>query len=76
MRLALKIAIVSSGRTQRQLASVIGMNENRFSDIVQDVTNPRDDEREAISTALGVSADEIFGKRHVAPAGRFDEAKR
>ena len=60
MRLNLKIAIVSSGRSQRDLSRACEIPENRLSSIVRGWMDPRDDERQAIADALGRPADELF----------------
>lgn len=60
MRLNLKIAIVASGKSQRQIAAACDIPENRFSSIVRGWIYPREIEREAIAAALGKPADELF----------------
>jgi hypothetical protein len=61
VRLNLKIAIVASGKSQRQIAAACGhIPENRFSAIVRGWIEPRDDERVAIAAALGKPADQLF----------------
>ena len=60
MRVNLKIAIVRSGRTQRQLAKQCGINENRLSAIVRGWFNPRPDEQSRIADALGCAVAELF----------------
>ena len=63
MRLALKIAILAAGKTQRQVSAETRIPENRMSEIVRGWAEPRDDERAALAQALGrpVSA-ELFAK--------------
>ena len=60
MRLNLKIAIVRSEKSQRELARASDVPENRLSSIVRGWVEPRDDERQAIADALGQPADELF----------------
>ena len=60
MRRKLKIAIVESGKSQRQLAAGCDIPENRFSSIVCGWMDPREHERQAIAAALGKPADELF----------------
>ena len=60
MRLNLKIAIVSSGRSQRELSRESQVAENRLSSIVRGWMDPRDDERRAIADALGQPVDDLF----------------
>ena len=62
MRLNLKIAIVASGKSQRQIAAACNIPENRFSSIVHGWTDPRDAERAAIAAALGRPAKHLFAK--------------
>ena len=61
MRLNLKIAIVASGGTQRELSWKSKIPENRLSSIVRGWIDPRDEERHAIAEALGKPVDELFG---------------
>ena len=63
MRVNLKIAILVSGRTQRQLAAVCEIPENRFSSIVNGWTDPRDAERGAIAAVLGRPIEELFERQ-------------
>jgi transcriptional regulator with XRE-family HTH domain len=58
--MALKVAIVTSGLTQRKVALACRMPEHRLSDIVCGLREPRDTERHAIAAALGKSVDEVF----------------
>ncbi|HZO57055.1 MAG TPA: helix-turn-helix transcriptional regulator [Bryobacteraceae bacterium] len=60
-RLNLKIAIVASGKSQRQIAAACGVPENRLSEIVRGWAEPRDREREALAAVLGKPADDLFG---------------
>ena len=62
VRLNLKIAIVKSGKSQRQIAAACKIPENRFSSIVHGWTDPRDGERAAIAAVLGKATDELFVK--------------
>ena len=66
MRLALKVAILAQGISQRQVAAQCGIHENRFSKFVCGWTDPREDERQAIAAALGRSVDELFAVEHAA----------
>jgi transcriptional regulator with XRE-family HTH domain len=65
MRIGLKTAILAAGKSQRQVAAACGIPENRMSDIVRGWTDPRDEERERISTALGRPVDELFERTPV-----------
>ena len=60
MRIALKMAILAAGKSQRQVAAQCGIHENRFSEIVRGWTDPREGERKDIAAALGKPADELF----------------
>lgn len=54
----LKIAIVTSGRKQREIAAEIGTSEGRLSKIVLGQLHADDPTRRAIAHALRVPADE------------------
>lgn len=56
---ALKVAIVASGRTQREVAEAIGIDETRMSRIVNG-EHADDTLREAIATTLGRTTDDLF----------------
>lgn len=58
--IALKVAIVQSGKSQRVLARVARIPETRLSHIVRGRIEPTDKERERISKALQRPADELF----------------
>jgi transcriptional regulator with XRE-family HTH domain len=60
VRLNLKIAILASGESQRQVAAKCGIPETRFSEIVRGWAEPRDRERDAIAAALNKPVDELF----------------
>lgn len=69
MRVKLRIAIVESRKSQRQIAAASHIPESRLSSIVHAWTDPRDTERSAIATALGRSVDEeLFEVHEPAPA--------
>lgn len=53
MRTKLRIEIIKSGQTQRHIATLAGMHENRLSDVVRGYVDPRPDERERLMTVLG-----------------------
>ncbi len=54
MRVGLKVAIVESGHTQREIAAEIHIPEGRLSSIVRGWTEPRPAEREALRELLHV----------------------
>ena len=60
MRMAVKVAIIESGQTQRQVAAQIEMPESRLSAIVRGWINPRTDERKALARVLGRRLEELF----------------
>ena len=64
IRLALKIALLAAGKSQRQTAAECGIAETRFSEIVRGWTAPRDKERQAIAAALGKHTRELFDEAH------------
>ena len=57
---ALRVAIIESGLTQRQIAKDCSIAESRFSLIVRRRRMPSDDERAAIAAALGRAEDDLF----------------
>jgi len=59
VRFNLKTAFIRSGASQRRAAVVCGIPENRLSEIVQGLTNPRPDEKARIAACLGVAMTEI-----------------
>ena len=68
MRLALKLAIVRSGKTQRRIAAETGITENRLSEIVCGWTSPHHHERVRLSEVIGqVHGDLFIGEPPDAP---------
>jgi transcriptional regulator with XRE-family HTH domain len=63
--LNLKMEIVASGKTQRQIAAACGIAENRFSSIIHGWVMPREREREAIAATLGKPVDHLFERPSV-----------
>lgn len=55
----LRLAIVQSGRSQREIAELVGISESRLSLIVNGL-HCNDATRAAIADALGRSVDELF----------------
>jgi hypothetical protein len=53
IRLDLKVAIIKSGRTQRDLAQATEINEIKLSNIVRGMVWPSSTERQALAAALG-----------------------
>jgi hypothetical protein len=63
MRLGLKIAILESDQTQRQIAVETGLlSENRLSSIVRGWVEPRDDEKAALAKVLKRPIETLFEK--------------
>jgi len=60
MRMALKIALLESHRTQRDIAREAGLPESRVSDIVRGWANPRVEEAQALSKTLDISIAQLF----------------
>lgn len=60
INLPLKISLLRSGRTQLAVAKSAGLSPSRLSMIVRGWTEPRPDEKRAISKALGFPVDLIF----------------
>lgn len=57
---ALKVAIVESGKSQRVISRLTRIPETRLSHIVRGRIEPTDKERERISKALQRGVDELF----------------
>jgi hypothetical protein len=57
---ALKVAIVTSGKTQRRLALEAGVPEGRLSAIVRGWEDPTPAEREALARVLEKPAPALF----------------
>jgi transcriptional regulator with XRE-family HTH domain len=60
LNLALKFAIIESGRSQVELASALGMQDSRLSKIVNGHFQATEDEQRAIAHALGKPVDQLF----------------
>lgn len=63
MRLDLKLAILRSGLTQRQVSIRAQIPETRLSAIVRQRADPTVDERSAMAQVLGQPADTLFEKQ-------------
>lgn len=69
-RVALKVAILAAGLSQRRVAHVCGIPENRFSEIVCGWLDPTRAEVAAILKAIGKhpnDATELFGENRFEP---------
>jgi len=58
--LALKVAIVARGKTQREIARRTGIPEVRLSMFVRGVAQPSGDEKKALAKCLRRAAGDIF----------------
>ena len=68
MRMRLKLAIVATGKTQRQIAAETHcLTENRLSEIVCGWIEPREDEKAALASVLGQDVDLLFSTGPSAP---------
>jgi transcriptional regulator with XRE-family HTH domain len=56
----LRLAIVQTGRTQREIADEIGLSESRLSQIVNGHWNADEDTRDQIAAAVGRTRDELW----------------
>lgn len=56
----LKLAIVMAGRTQRDVAAAVGMDEVQFSKVVNGQRTPRVDVAVAIADSLGRDVSELW----------------
>ena len=61
VRVALKAAIVRSGKSQRLVAVEAELTENRLSELVCGWVEPKDTERDALARILQVEANALFG---------------
>lgn len=57
---ALRVAIVFSGRSQREIAADAGIHETQLSRIVNEREVPSIETRSKIASALGRSVDELW----------------
>ena len=60
MRINLKVAILETGQTQRQIAFGCVIAESRLSEIVRGWTDPTEREQELLAEALGRDAAGLF----------------
>ena len=54
MRIGLKVAILQSGQSQREIGAQTRIPEARLSSIIRGWTEPRDDERVALQRCLDI----------------------
>jgi transcriptional regulator with XRE-family HTH domain len=73
VRWNLKFAIVTSGKTQRQLAADGHIPENRLSSIVNGWATPRNEECQRIAELLGRPVDDLFDSSTGSPAAAATE---
>lgn len=60
MRRALKMAVVASEESQRQIGVAADIGETRISRIVRGWTNPTEAEKQALAEVLGRPVAELF----------------
>lgn len=65
-RLTLKVAIIRSGRLQRDMAPAMGMTPSHLSQIITGRINPTDDEERAIARVLRQPREALFDYESVA----------
>lgn len=56
----LKMAILTSGQTQTDIAKRTDIHESRLSRIIRGHQDPNEDEKKRIARALRISVDELF----------------
>ncbi len=66
MNLALKIAILHTGKTQADIAERLGISQTVMSQIVRGRVVPSEAEQKAIARALKVPISQIFPAQQVA----------
>lgn len=70
MQMKLKLAIVGTGKSQRQVAAETErLTENRLSEIVCGWIEPRADEKEALARVLGQPIELLFEEPPVRKEG-------
>ncbi len=62
MNMALKVAILQSGKTQREIAEEIGLSEGYLSRFVRGWEQPNPDQQKAIAKALKAKPAELFAE--------------
>lgn len=62
MNMALKVAILQSGKTQREIAEEIGISEGYFSRFVRGREQPNQDQRKAIAKVLRTKPEQLFAE--------------
>ncbi len=62
MNLALKVAIIKSGRTQKEIAEEIGLSEGYLSRFVRGWERPNADQQRAIAKAVKAKPAELFAE--------------
>lgn len=60
INMALKLAIVRSGKSQREIAQFAGIGEVRLSGFVQRRLKPSDDEKARLARILGRRVERLF----------------
>jgi transcriptional regulator with XRE-family HTH domain len=79
MRLLLKAAILSSGRTQAAIGLLAQVTETRLSAIARSRADPTAEECERLAQVLGVPADSLFGEptsSALAQAARLESVEK
>lgn len=61
INIPLKVAILESGLTQRDLARLSGLHENYISMLVRGRLNPNEAEKQKISAVVGKEPQHLFG---------------
>lgn len=61
LNLALKTAILASGKKQKRVAVEAHIDETTLSHIVRGRREPSDDERKRLARVLGRTVDQLFG---------------
>jgi transcriptional regulator with XRE-family HTH domain len=62
MNTALKMAILTSGLTQTDVAKKTGIHESRLSRIIRGHYEPNDVEKRLIAKSLRIAADQLFAQ--------------
>ena len=68
MQLALKLALLKKGEPQYKVAAKLGWDPTKLSRIVQDVTKPTAEDRQAIARYLQMNEEDLFTHSEVSSA--------
>lgn len=62
LNIALKTALIATGKKQKRVAKLVGIQEIQLSKIVRGHRPPSEDERSKLAKFLGMSESELFAE--------------